>query len=212
MRLLCSHCLGLHCAGYQTWVTNVVKLFQYYKMGDCTEVVSLSTKEAVLILKEFKKRWYVSFVEKWKLDLVKCPILRTYRLFKTEFGMESYLKCIKDFKLRRCLSQFRMSSHTLEIERGRHSKVKVPEQDRLCKFCNIGAIENESHFLLHCCRYMEERITLFTLLLQQQQSTILIENCDESFINIMNVQDEKILFSICKYIQKCFKMRNNDSV
>ena len=47
------NCLSLYCAGYHTWVTTVVELFQYYKMGDCTNVVSLSTKEADLLLKEF---------------------------------------------------------------------------------------------------------------------------------------------------------------
>ena len=106
------------------------------------------------------------------------------------------------------MSQLRLSSHTLEIEKGRHHKTKVPEQNRVCKVCNNGIVENEIHFLLHCTRYQEERIKLFTVILRQP-SIVLNENSEESFINIMRVEDEKTIFSICKFIQKCFKIRND---
>ena len=67
--------------------------------------------------------------------------------------METYLVVIKDFKLRKCLSQFRLSSHSLDIEKGRHSKPKVPLERRICSFCKNNSVEDEEHFLLHCTHY-----------------------------------------------------------
>ena len=56
--------------------------------------------------------------------------LRTYALFKTHFQKEKYLSVIKDTKIRKCFMSFRISSHKLEIERGRYKMLDV--KDRLC--------------------------------------------------------------------------------
>jgi hypothetical protein len=42
---------------------------------------------------------------------------------RTKFEQEQYLKNIKSFGLRRCLSKFRTSCHDSEIERGRYKKL-----------------------------------------------------------------------------------------
>ena len=77
--------------------------------------------------------------------------LRTYALFKTHFQKEKYLSAIKDTEFRKCFMSFRISSHKLEIERGRYKKLDV--KDRLCKICNTGAIEDEQHLLFNCSAY-----------------------------------------------------------
>ena len=71
--------------------------------------------------------------------------LRTYRKFKYIYSYERYLDLIKDVKLRRTLAQFRTSSHTLNIEKGRYNN--TPEEERTCPFCP-NLIENEEHFLI----------------------------------------------------------------
>ena len=45
----------------------------------------------------------------------------TYSVYKTVFGLEAYLECIKYYKLRSVISRLRLSSHNLEIEKGYHS-------------------------------------------------------------------------------------------
>ena len=44
---------------------------------------------------------------------------------------------------------FRTSSHTLEIERGRHINPTTPLKQRQCRICHV--LEDETHFCL-CCR------------------------------------------------------------
>ena len=45
--------------------------------------------------------------------------------------------------MRKCFMSFGISSHELEIERGRYKKMDI--RDRLCKVCNTGGIEDERH-------------------------------------------------------------------
>ena len=55
--------------------------------------------------------------------------------------------------MRSVISKFRLKSHTLQVQKGRHSKPKTPLEDRLCIQCNQGAIENEKLLLFACRLY-----------------------------------------------------------
>ena len=59
----------------------------------------------------------------WKItvvDIAMNPIF-TYNLFKPDFKFETYLEVVKDGRHRHALTKFRTTSHTLGIERGRHT-------------------------------------------------------------------------------------------
>ena len=83
--------------------------------------------------------------------------LRTYALIKLDTGMEKYLTEIKNVKLRINLTKFRLSNHSLMIEKGRYTGLK-PEE-RLCPFCP-NLVEDEIHFLLNCHTYRNIRESL----------------------------------------------------
>ena len=123
------------------------------------------------------------FIDEWTKTVKKQPILRTYVTFKEEFIFEEYLN-INEAKYRIALSQLRLSSHQLEIEKGRHHNPKsIPIEKRLCKFCNQNAIEDEFHFLLECSQYADLRKTLFNSL----KDTILFPKSSKHiFKTIMN--------------------------
>jgi hypothetical protein len=102
-----------------------------------------------------------------------------------QYGYKEYLSRVDNAQLRRSLAHFRCANHKLQIELGRQVKpVKVPMQQRYCKLCNLGAIEDEDHFLLVCPAYQSVRerfrgslpltaITLLAELLSCQQQGIL---------------------------------------
>ena len=79
-------------------------------------------------------------------DIAMNPILHTYNLFKPDFKFETYLEVVKDGSYRHALTKFRTSSHTLGIERGRHTNTEVNE--RLFAYCE--GIDDERHFILYC--------------------------------------------------------------
>ena len=85
-----------------------------------------------------------------------------YSLFsklKKDFIFEEYLHIIKNPVHRQAYTQLRLSAHKLNIEVGRHHN--VPRENRLCSSCNMGVIEDELHFVLHCTRYSSLRKSLF---------------------------------------------------
>ena len=140
------------------------------------------------------------------ISLSSYPVLRTYALFKFEFKIEKYLVCIKHFQLRKLLTKFRLSSHNLEIEAGRHSKPKVPLEMRVCKHCSSDEVESEIHVLMLCKKYDLLREEFYTIL-EKIDPSIVNDNYIISFINIMSSQNEQVLFSLCKFLCKVFKLR-----
>ena len=61
--------------------------------------------------------------------------LRTYKDFKSMVKFESYLDILKNQKQRKIYSRFRLSSHDLEIERGRFGSKSTPVNQRISKLC-----------------------------------------------------------------------------
>ena len=91
--------------------------------------------------------------------VIKQEKLRTYDLFKSKFQKEANGETVKDVQKRKCLTQFRVSIHRLEIGSGRYKKRAVSE--RICKFCYLNTIEDEVHFLCNCSAYHNERQRFF---------------------------------------------------
>jgi len=75
-----------------------------------------------------------------------------------QYGYKEYISRVDNAHLRRSLARFCCANHKMQIELGRQVKpVKVPVQQRYCKLCNLGAVENEDHFLLVCPAYQSVR-------------------------------------------------------
>ena len=80
-------------------------------------------------------------------------------MIKQHFGFESYLRNVSNIKYRQAISRLRTSSHSLQIEKCRHSKSCININDRLCTICN--EVEDEIHFLVSCTLYSNERYALY---------------------------------------------------
>jgi len=189
--------------GFKTWVTNVRNILQTY--GFAYVMQQYKEINTCVFLSDFKKLSYEKYVHNWEQEIQKIdvhPILRFYCTFKTTFQIEPYLLCIKDPKIRKAISRFRLSSHDLHIEKGRYLKPKTPEHLRICAICNTG-IENEKHFIEKCPLYNNLRNVLYDKLkdiLGNLTKTDITEICLKS-------KNEKVLFYFGKYLVKCFDKR-----
>ena len=133
-----------------------------------------------------------------------------YRSYKLDFSREPYIDCVRDFKLRRCISKFRLSSHKLAIETGRHFKPKIPREKRLCVYCNLNRIEDEVHLMVECPFYLTERVHFLVKVLSIQRcifDDIDIHCSKDVFKIIMDTKDEDMLFYLGKFLYSCFKKR-----
>jgi hypothetical protein len=108
-------------------------------------------------LKQLVKRQYIVHHQVATTDSIR---VRTYLGLNSsaQYGYKEYLSKINNAQLRRSLASFRCANHKLQIELGRQVKpVKVPVQHRYYKLCNLGAVEDEDHFLLVCPTYQSVR-------------------------------------------------------
>ena len=87
--------------------------------------------------------------------------LRTYRQYESVFKAEYYVKCNMDRGHVRVLAKFRSCNLPLAIETGRYNRPETPLSERLCKYCHIDLIEDETHFLVDCEFYRDIRFNLF---------------------------------------------------
>ena len=133
------------------------------------------------------------FQKWWKSALNNPDLSRLifYKNIKTIFGMEGYLK-IQNFQQRRLIAKLRCSDHALEIEKGRHRKIL--RQERICKFCGNGEIEDEEHFLIKCRVYYPLKIKY---------------NFDLIFETRIFFTENNLL-ALGKYLEEAFKARDEN--
>ena len=160
-------------------------------------------KSLLLSLKNKLKHGYESCWE--KLIKTNDGKLRTYKLFKTKFGMENYLLCSK-FTERKCFSRLRTSSHKLNIEAGRHRRPVVPKELRTCKYCNDNSVEDENHFMHKCKQYSTLRTSLFSTLKFTKLSEF---NESDQFKYLMssNKGDTEIINPVLKFVKEAYSIR-----
>ena len=131
--------------------------------------------------------------------------LRTYAKFKNNLKMEPYLTSKLSRNNKILISKFRIGNHKLRIETGRHSKPKIPIQDRKCIKCNI--LEDELHFLVDCEIYSEIRDKLEITKPSQTESLThfinLISYTDDNNINIISHYSV-----IAKFLDEAITKRN----
>ena len=154
-----------------------------------------------------KNHLYDNFENHCMQQITKLPVLRTYCLFKKEFGMDTYLKAIKNYSIRSCMSKLRLSSHCLKIETGRHTKPKLDIKDRLCTHCNQGKLEDEKHLIFECSLYVNLRSQLFSKCIEIDPS-FKEQPLNEKLSFIMS--DDKIVFYTGLFLKKCLNMRSKN--
>ena len=115
------------------WVATVKFLTQYLDLEKYFQNPSeVHPNQFVTVCKTKLK---AKIIEQWGTYVSKVGTnqnsgnkLRFYKTFKDSFCEESYLNLVSDFQLRKVITKFRCSDHPLEIEKGRHKKLKVEER------------------------------------------------------------------------------------
>ena len=145
--------------GFSSWVSRSNDLAESYQI-DKGSWIDLSLYQFKELCHERLKN---SFIMSWMTDLrngcESSSILRTYSLYKMNFGTECYLKHISKPKFRIALSKMRASLHDLEVERGRYGRPKLDITERLCILCHV--IKDEEHFVTDCVTNREMRKSFF---------------------------------------------------
>ena len=143
----------------------------------------------------------------YELNVDHKLLLRTYCLFKFDFGTESYLHNVKDAIYRSAISKLIASSHILEIKRGRYTKPKVPSHLRLCKLCNI--VENEEHFVTECVINTSERLHLLERIRSIYPDVDSLDKRQMFVLLMGSADDARIQKWFGKFLYQSFIIQNN---
>ena len=149
------------------------------------------------------------FINEWCMSIQNTtlnPILRTYNVLKTRFGTEPYLRSVKDIKYRVAISKLRVSSHALEIERGRYTSPMTPVNERLCHACQ--KVEDEFHFMMECKSNSDLRQTFINKLTTRCPNFADLSQ-REQFVYMFTNEDNMSLTWLGKFIYKSFQRRNS---
>jgi hypothetical protein len=153
------------------------------------------------------------FVRKWTHDLFDDSRknntgnkLRTYRLFKTNLRLEQYLLDVKSHKHKKKLAQFRLGSHHLHIETGRHSIPYKEPSERICNYCNSRDTEDEQHLVLKCTLYNDLRSKFFEQVVSHFPIFKMYSN-NEKFVWLCANLDTSILNLFAGFVNDCFEKR-----
>ena len=154
--------------------------------------------------------YYLQEINKEKQDnnMVNRNKLRFYCTFKGSFKPEPYINQIDNRNQRKWISRMRTSAHRLEVETGRYNN--IPYDQRQCEFCppdqnnNIGT---ETHFLLDCTTFSDERRCLFSRmsLIMPNFQSMSKENKVSTLLCPATPRAAKL---VNKYIGLLFKLRD----
>ncbi len=102
-----------------------------------------------------------NYLTYWKETTEKQSKLECYLALNRDYTTAEYLSTVKDCKLRRQMTRYRLSGHTLTIETGRYRQHWLPRESRICPYCTHGEVETEQHFLTSCPNYQDIRNTFY---------------------------------------------------
>ncbi|CAG2208135.1 unnamed protein product [Mytilus edulis] len=184
-----------------TWFNHAKKLFDSCGLSD---VFFLENQHIITpyLIDSVKTHLENEHKQSWLNNIQQMPKLRTYKLFKTEFETETFLKRCLTRSQRSSISRMRCGTFPLEIEKGRVRN--IPVERRTCKMCDTNSVEDEIHFLIHCPKYTEKRNKLF-------------ENICVTFRNISGLSDtdklcellsnHKLSKLVANFIADCYHIR-----
>ena len=144
--------------GRETWASSVKQLLYLYGFGILW--VTQEIGDTDLFLSVFSQRLKDCATQNWRDMINNSNRCSFYKNFKSLLTPEKYLTMGLSYQLRKALARFRCSSHTLNIELGRH--LGIDRDDRICTFCldiyQINCIEDEFHVFFQCPRFSELQI------------------------------------------------------
>ena len=184
--------LALDKAGKHSWVTDIKTLLNKYGFGYV--FISQCVENEAIFMQQFELRVRDCAIQEWKESIEQNKRLQFYSIFKDNNNVEPYLTHVNQYKFKSALARIRCSSHCLQIEMGRRTRLDL--NDRVCQFCfNTGSniIESESHFLLECPLYDELRQKYIPSYYWKFPNTV-------KLCNLMKSKNASVLNDLAKYI------------
>lgn len=142
-----------------------------------------------------KQRLQDQYIQEWTSNNNNNQLYYNYRLFKTDFVFENYLK-ILPFNLASNLVKFRTLNNRMPVQKGRYLGISRP--DRLCLKCNCSDLGDEFHYLFVCSFFREDRIKLIRPYFRKNPNVI-------KFHDLLANTNKTVLLRLVRFINIILK-------
>ncbi len=188
----------------------------YFRIKSClidvnmSDLVDIPINNIKYIVNDLESRIFEKEIVKWRSAVnsntgtrgVGHNKLRLYKLFKTEFGTEAYVKDNIPFLYRSALAKFRCGVAPLRLETGRYENIELG--NRTCFHCK-NIVEDEIHVLFHCPLYVNIRKSLMDILIETPNCHNMSDTEKLKYI----FTDERLLYISAKSCFSILKERRN---
>jgi hypothetical protein len=188
----------LHNAGKQCWLTKLCSALEKYNVTELSDLKAVPNR-----IYEYTHEMLLSDIS----DSNKNPKLRTYKNFKTEMRIEPYLNLDLPKNLYSSIARFRLSSHNLQIELGRHKRPYVEPNNRICQRCNLNSVEDEEHFLMVCPKWESYRLKLMRTAMAHINDFIGLGQ-NQQFLGILSSKIPEINIALGHFLYSSFNYDN----
>jgi len=190
----------LHTNGQRNWYTKVKHIISEANIINWQALEpSVLTNKIKLVLYDNEKDRILHEIN----DTNAQPKLRTYKTFKTSYCIEPYLLLNLPKKTYSNIARFRVSSHNLKIETGRHESPKIPLHERICEYCDSGEIEDESHCLLTCNKNEIPRLELLNIATDSIPNFHDLEK-SQQFQALLSCKNPEVLKALGNFLNRVF--------
>ena len=153
---LCKRVLNLD---KSPWASSVKKILDSCNMRDVWDTKNKIGIQKDVIMKKVESRLMSDFHAQLQKDIEATSKLRYYKEMKSEPGTAAYIHKCRSRQERSVIARMRSGTFRLQVEIGRARG--VPRDERLCKRCDSGCVEDEIHFMLNCVGLNDLRETLY---------------------------------------------------
>ena len=182
-----------HVSAYNIITNSITKSKSNSESKLCTGNLSSLEKAKPLPSKKFRVQNIISclnnhFIQCWEHEKSNSSKLSFYHIHKNKFAREMYIDNVRGFSRRYSTTKLRISSHDLEIERGRYSG--TPKELRFCNWCHTSMgekiIENENHLMFECDLYASLRSKLISQLNSLPETCMYDQDSNPLTLNVSN--------------------------
>ena len=193
--------------GKKSWNKNVKEIFTSLNMRDTFYGVGIEQQR--LVTQEVETNLVKEEITNLQEEIKKMPKLRTYRIVKQNYETEPYLKLHMNRYRRSLVTKIRLGVLPINIELGRRKKQKLEE--RTCPSCP-DQIEDETHFLLTCPLYNDNRLRLFNVFEEKTSINLNDLPLSDALFALLNLT--VTINSVAKFIEESLqdreRFRNNN--
>ena len=130
------------------------------------------------------------FIQEWHSKISKDSIFTSYRIFKTEFKQEPYIKILpKNCAIE--IFRFRTTNSQLPVNSQRY--LAIERHNRLCRKCHLEEIGDEYHYLLKCPYFHNKRKELLEKQYYERPNTLQLHK-------LLNCTSKQILLKLKHFV------------